>query len=280
MQLLLATNKVPFTLVLGITTQQPESMVIHINDYKKQHTVYIHIEATVNGYREFNLNLPQSPTACLITILNKKNGNQPNNVDKSFEITKFKPENLEHCNNALKGNDASFVKFAQWFSEQAGILSASLSLSKPSIYRSEDAKFQIDYYNHIIDNETNQVLNTPARIAHVSGIIEVAKKDFINYTIPMRMIILLHEYSHKYKNPSINKPIGYETGADINALNIYLGLGYSPSEAIYVFLNVFKDADNEQNAKRMEIIYDFIDEYTQGKIKGSCKLKTNLANAR
>ena len=96
----------------------------------------------------------------------------------------------------------------------------------------------------------------------------------------MRMIILLHEYSHKYLNPTVNKPIAYETGADINALRIYLALGYPPSEAHYAFLHVFKDANNHQNHKRYEIIKDFIYKFTNGEIEGSCKFKTNISGEK
>ena len=97
-------------------------------------------------------------------------------------------------------------------------------------------------YHAIKDYATGNVISTPARIGHQTGIIEVAYSKFKNYTIPMRIDILLHEFSHKYKNPKIGLEISNEIGADINALYIYLGLGFSKIDAICVFGNVFLKA--------------------------------------
>jgi hypothetical protein len=105
------------------------------------------------------------------------------------------------------------------------------------------------------------VLNTPARIGHKTGVIEVSKRRFDSYTIPMRMIILLHEFSHKYKNPKIGLDISDETGADINALYIYLGLGFSKIDAICVFAKVFLKAQTKGNIERMRKIMDYIQRF-------------------
>jgi hypothetical protein len=104
-------------------------------------------------------------------------------------------------------------------------------------------------------------MNTPARIGHKSGIIEVSKNSFDKYTVAMRMIILLHEFSHKYKNPKIGLEISNETGADINALYIYLGLGFSKIDAICVFAKVFLRAQTESNINRLRRITDYIEKF-------------------
>ena len=110
------------------------------------------------------------------------------------------------------------------------------------LFASKNKEFKIKYYPVIKDYMSGNVLNTPARIGHKTGIIEVSKRKFDAYTIPMRMIILLHEFSHKYKNPTMGLEISNEIGADINALYIYLGLGFSKIDAIHVFANVFLKA--------------------------------------
>jgi len=273
--MLLATNRVPLSLVLGIRTSKPEMITIIVRSIRKPQTYYIRRQTEIDGEREYILNLPQSPKGTEVLIFNSAVGNLPSNQDPSFQITEFKTESLQTCPINMKFGTESFVKFAQWFSENASILSGTVQ-GKPSTYRSNDGKFQIDYFNKIVDRDTGRVLTTPARIGHTSGIIEVSKSDFLRYTVPMRMIILLHEYAHKYLNPEVNKPIAYETGADINALNIYLALGYPPAEAYYAFLHVFKDANNADNAKRYHILNDFIKKFTNGEIEGSCKLKTNI----
>ena len=106
-------------------------------------------------------------------------------------------------------------------------------------------------------------MKTPARIGHKSGRIEVSKVAFDKYTIPMRMAILLHEFSHVFKNPKTNLEISNEVGADINALYIYLGLGFSKIDAITVYANVFLKAQTKGNVERMRKIMDYINKFEQ-----------------
>ena len=77
----------------------------------------------------------------------------------------------------------------------------------------------------------------------------------------MRMAILLHEFSHKFKNPKIGLQISNEIGADINALYIYLGLGFSKIDAITVFAKVFLKAQTDGNMERMKKILDYINRF-------------------
>mgnify|MGYP006992428745 FL=1 len=123
-------------------------------------------------------------------------------------------------------------------------------------------KFKIKYFPIIKDYLSGRSLSTPARIAHKSGIIEVSKMRFDKYTVPMRMMILLHEFAHKYKNPAMDLPISDEIGADINALYIYLGMGFSKVDAIYVYANVFLNAQTDQNIARMRKIVDYINKFS------------------
>ena len=58
--------------------------------------------------------------------------------------------------------------------------------------------------------------------------------------------------------------ISNETGADINALYIYLGLGFSKVDAIFVFANVFLKAQSESNLMRMRKIVDYIKKFENG----------------
>jgi ferritin len=53
-------------------------------------------------------------------------------------------------------------------------------------------------------------------------------------------------------------------GADLNALYIYLGLGYSKVDAIFVFANVFLKAQSQGNLERMRKIMDYIQRFEKG----------------
>ncbi len=262
------SNKMPFTIIVGVRTKKSADITITAKDYHKKDSYYISRAGTVDGYREFELKFPQTPRVMTISVFNEKNGNYKGGEDKSFIITKFEVKKLKTCPLWSNTDLASFIKFAQEFSANASIISAGDF--KPSIYRSDDGKFCIDYYNKIRDRKTKEFVGTPARIGHNSGIIEVSKSSFLQYTIPIRMVVLLHEFSHKWMNPITNKEISDETAADINALNIYLSLGYPSIEAQYAFLKIFRVANNEFNHKRYVILDDFIKKFTEGQLENQC----------
>jgi hypothetical protein len=155
-------------------------------------------------------------------------------------------------------NTREFLDLAIPFAQVCGFEAAQPT---GRIYQSPDKKFNIKYFPVIKDYMSGKFMNTPARIGHKTGIIEVAASKFSTYTIPMRMMILLHEFSHKYKNPEMNVPISSETGADINALYIYLGIGFSKVDAIFVYANVFFKAQTPQNIVRMRKIMNYIQKF-------------------
>ena len=158
----------------------------------------------------------------------------------------------------LDEDTTDFLKLATFFSQVCGFEPAT---PQGRMFATADNRFAIKYFTAIIDNKTKQVLSTPARIGHTSGIIETSEQRFRPYTFAMRMMILLHEFSHKFRNPKMGLQISNEIGADINALYIYLGLGYSKVDAIYVYANVFLKAQTKQNIQRMRMIMDYIQRF-------------------
>ena len=264
MEIDIPSNYHSFQLNVTIQTKQLSRIRIVALDPNKPASKYVDRVGKLSGKRTFELKFPVSPKKLKVVIYNVANGNLPYGEDDSFSIVDMKVEKLPTYDVWWNKETQNFYNFAVEFSQNAGILSAGDT--KPHIYRSDDGKFTIDYYNNIIDKKTNKMLTTPARIGHNTGIIEVSKNKFMQYTIPLRLIILLHEFSHKYLNPKIDKPISYETGADIQGLYVYLGKGWSPYEAHKTFLQVFKNANNEPNHKRYKIINDFIAKYEKGQI--------------
>lgn len=262
------TNKRPITIKFGVRTSSPQMIRIVASDLDKQNefpTYYENRKDIVNGYKEFEVKMPQSPKNVLLSVYNVANGLRRNGEDRTFKVVNGKISNLVTCPIWMSPETVSFLKFAKKFAENASNFTAGDKV--PHIYRSGDGQFTIDYYLRIRDRKTGRFVSTPARIGHNTGVIEVSKKAFLKYTVPMRVIILLHEFAHKWLNPKINRPISYETGADINALNIYLSEGYPFIEAHQAFLYVFKDANNDSNHKRYKIIKDFIDKFSKGEIQ-------------
>jgi hypothetical protein len=73
------------------------------------------------------------------------------------------------------------------------------------------------------------------------------------------MAILLHEFSHYYLNTDISD----EVEADLNALTIYLGLGYPIKEAYAAFGQTFIGSPTPLNKNRYDIINTFIKDYIE-----------------
>jgi hypothetical protein len=195
--------------------------------------------------------MPVSPKTALIYVYNEDLGNMTTGQDKSFEVDSISKEMLEKKLDVIDfGNPLvrSFVNFCTRFCYNAGSLSSGT-------YVSDDKKFVIKYLATIEDNGQEQT--TPARIELNTGVIEVSKKQFVNFTIPNRMAILLHEFSHVYLNNNQDD----EVEADLNGLLIYLGLGYPRIEAFEVFASTFMNAPTEQNKMRFDKIKNFIDNF-------------------
>ena len=240
----------PCTLMFEIQTAFPSKMYIKVSDAEKPNTVFTNRHCRINEQEGIFIRMPIAPKRAVIDVISEAelNGGQAQQnykvVDAKVLPLKRKLTSFNHANPTIQ----KFVKFAEQFSAKAGYISA-----KGSIYTSDDGKFRIDYLDDICDEAGNPI-KTPARISRRECIIEVSKVKFQKYTIPMRMAILLHEFSHFYLNTEMSN----ETEADLNGLIIYLGLGYPRIDAYNVFTQVFSTSANELNANRMKIIDDFI----------------------
>jgi hypothetical protein len=196
--------------------------------------------------------MPISGKSALIKIWNDRLG-ENKEEDNTFEVIEIKKLPLEKRLDVLdfsNQNLRSFINFCTRFCFNAGELSSGT-------YRSSDGKFTIEYVPTIISSKSGKELETPARISKDNGRIQVSQKKMIPDTIPMRMAILLHEYSHFY----VNKDIDNESEADLNGLLIYLGLGYPRFEGHEAFLKTFINTPTEQNKVRYDKIKAFIDDF-------------------
>ena len=271
-QKVLPSNKQPFSLDMNVSTLVPLKLRVQAFDKKKPYSVYYGMSGNVDQRgRTFNLTFPISPDELVIRVFPEMfktyaEYQKYSNDSQRIILNKLKVGPLKTTPIWLSKDDMDFIKFAQWFSTNASVLSATQVNGIPSIYKSDSGKFVIHYHTKI-RNKDGSYVSTPARIGHDSGEIDVSQIDFMKYSIPGRMAILLHEYSHKYVNESTGLKVSDEIGADINALNIYLSLGYSPIEAGLVFLKVFETANNEYNHKRYLVLKDFMTKFVNGQLK-------------
>jgi len=217
---------------------------------------YVDREINVCGNRTIELKFPVSPKKIRVKVnVSPKSPKKPN------FMVKIEERELVTYNIYLDQQVDEFLKLAIPFCQMVGFTSVG---NGGRIYSVPSRKFNIRLLNQIKDYETGKVYNTPARVGHTTGIIEISKAKYDKYTIPMRLIILLHEFSHKYRNEKMGLPISHVIGADINALYIYLGLGFSKVDAIYVFANVFLKAQTPGNIKRMRKIQEYITKFENG----------------
>lgn len=239
------------TLVIKVYTNSAVNIKIKVVDADQPNTTFTDRDKIVDGESIFFVRMPVSPKNALVYVYNEANDNLTNGQDKSFEVDSISKEMLEKKLDVIDFSNPlirSFVNFATRFCYNAGSISSGT-------YVSEDKKFVIKYLPIIEDNGQEQT--TPARIELNTGVIEVSKKQFVEFTVPNRMAILLHEFSHVYLNDNADD----EVEADLNGLLIYLGLGYPRIEAFEVFASTFMNAPTDQNKVRFDKIKNFIDNF-------------------
>lgn len=241
------SDKRALSLDVSIKCKQKCRFRVIASDFKKN-TKYADRTIEVDGFREIYLSFPTTPEKLRIIVT-------PIDHQQDY-LVNIKEETLKTYAINKDSEMIKFVRFAQQFCGLSGYESAS---PKGRNFTTPDKKFKIRFFPFITQN--NKVSTTPARIGHNTGTIEVSKLHFDRYTVPMRMCILLHEFSHVFRNPKMDLKIENEVGADMNALYIYLGLGYSKVDAIFVFANVFLKAQTESNMDRMRKIMDYISRF-------------------
>lgn len=255
------TGNDAMTLKISVTTQGEQEIRLIIEDAEQANTILTDRLALVDGNFVFLIGLPLCQKYVNIIVVNESDGGS----DNYFTYDGFEKTGLVKRMDIIdfsKYNLSSFIKFIQKFSYNAGVLRTNDPNNDKDYYRDDNWAFFIKYLPVIRDYETGQECDTPARISVDNGLIEISQKYFLNYTVPMRMACLLHEYSHPYVNENPDD----ESEADLNGLIIYLGLGYPRYEAMEVWCQVFENTDTEQNMERIAIIEKFIEDFDNNKI--------------
>lgn len=245
------TRHEELTLVIKVYCFEDCKIRIKVIDEQQPNTAFTDRFKTFKGESTFFVRMPVSPENSLVYVYNEENGNLLEAQDDSFEIESITKEPLEKKLDVIDFSNPyvkSFVNFSTRFCYNAGSLPSGN-------YTSDDGKFIIKYLPTITDGGQEQT--TPARIDITNGNIEISKRQFIDMTIPNRMAILLHEFSHVY----LNEDVDDEVEADLNGLLIYLGLGYPRIEAFEVFAKTFMSAPNQMNKERYDQIKNFIDNF-------------------
>ena len=246
MQFDLFPLKKPFHLILGLRILRPVSLRITVFDSITKR-IYAQRRLKLTKSLDLLIKMPIAPDELTARIVAENQTPGQN----GFILERIEVKADTKCPLELTENDGKFIAFAKWFATELPRLEAG---EKGTIYQSEG--FSILYLDSLKDGGTE--LTTPARIDRSSGMIEVSKKAVADYTVPMLIIMLLHEYGHKWKNPEFGKEVANELTADIIAVHIALNLGFDYTEVENCYRAVFAKKDTDLNRKRMKAISEFI----------------------
>jgi len=258
MNLRLDTRYEEMCLLVKVEVTMPTKVRIKIFDEQKPKIVFTDRYKTINSSFTFQVNMPITSKSVIISVYDDKKGNTRQDQEKNIRVVAVDKTPLQKRIDVVDIHNptiAYFVDFAQRFCFNAPYLEANKS------YQSDNGRFMIEYLPSIIDSKGRE-LTTPARISRLTGRIQVSKKQFEKFTVPMRFAILCHEFSHFY----VNEDMTDETEADINGLLIYLGLGYPRIEALEAFYEVFDNYPSEENKRRSDKIRNFIDNFEKNNI--------------
>lgn len=244
MQFDLFPYRKPFNLLLSIGVFRPAKIKLTVFDPRTER-IYAVRRLKLTKSVEVLVKLPIVPDELTAKIESADRGHEP------FTLERIKVIPDTKCPIELTEKDRQFISFAKWFATELASLEAG---TKGTIYQSNG--FSILYLDEL--TEGGEELTTPARIERISGVIEVSKKAVRDYTVPMLIIMLLHEYGHKWKNPEYGYDVANELTADIIAVHIALNLGFDHTEIENCYRAVFAGRDTELNRKRMKAISEFI----------------------
>jgi hypothetical protein len=249
------SHKKRFLIRIGIRAFAPFDLGILAHDATKPNTHYFRRRVPFrandfrNGeaYREIVMKLPVSPETLAVELYDKHS-----DEDSLFQIEKFEVGKLPVSNLWAEQHMHDFIDFAQDFSQRAGYMPTGF-------HHSPDYQFLIHYLPQI-KSQFGDVMVTPARTHRITGRHQVSQELFKNFSVPIRMFIMLHERQH------FTIPTREEIPADLAALKLYMNLGYPTMEAVYAATKVFRihpETVGKTQAQRTKEIIDFINQYKQ-----------------
>ncbi len=257
----------PFHLMLSVQVLRPINLRLTIFDSETKR-IYTDRNLRLKNDRRLRFKLPISPDQLTVELVDK---NLPR-TNSIFRIDEIKVMPDTKCPINLTEQDKQFVKFAKWFACESSRLEAG---EKGTIYQSDD--FTILFVDRIVEN--GKELTTPARISKEAAVIQVSKVRTSDYTVPMLIVMLFHEYAHKFKNEQFGKKESNELTADIIACHMALNLGFDSHEVRHCFEEVFKRKNTKLNKKRMAAIKEFIELFRQNETS-RCKIRSNESKSK
>jgi hypothetical protein len=252
--IILETQSKPQLIEVILRSEVPCILRMIGSDNNVNNAIYFNRGAGVTnnkfeGTRTFLFPLPLTPRRLLFrAFCNDKN--------HEIEIVDVEFKKLNQDQLWLRPHDKNFLMFALRFALESSYISTGVYEEEFTVVENgieSKGSFNI-IYNQSIKNAKGEDESTPARISRATGVIEINRSKFLAYSIPMRLIILLHEYMHWRLSTRV------ELEADYNALNIFLKLGFSKTEALYAYTKIFVD-EPDRLGDRVQSLFDFIEAF-------------------
>lgn len=243
----IAAHSKRIEITLLIKALYPFTLGIHLYDPQKPNTYFFRRKAQFQSdtTREFQIRLPVSSYALEMDVFDKNSSD-----DTAFEIIDISAKQMQPPKVWASDSQHNYLKFAIDFAKKAGY-------TDTGFYQSSDGEFLIQYLP-VITDPLGKELPTPARISRKMPRVQISKKLFLRYTIPVRVAILAHEGCHWFLNTRD------QTTADLCGLKQYLDYGFPTIEAVYGVTKVFGDYPHmvgPSQVKRVETIINYIQNY-------------------
>jgi len=236
MKIPVTTNYKPVRLVLEFEGEHNGAIMLRVCDPKLIRTDYLRrrVPFKTGMDRKIEVPLPFTPRAVQIEI-----------QGSAGKLANIKKTSMEDNGIWATPEQHRYMSLAVEFARKAGYLPLGN-------YTNEEKDFIIQYPD-FIKNQSGRIIHTPARVNRLNGRVQVAKRRFQEYSIPIRVAILAHEGCHYFLDT------GSEQRADLCGISWYLKMGFPKIEAVYAATKVFSQYPGLVGAEEVERTRTLID---------------------
>lgn len=236
------TDYKPVAVRITVGTSPSNILIINGINENSTNTVLFSRDAEPGAQKAYHFGVPVTGKFLTILIFSEK-------PQYDFDVFKIEALPIRY----FKSLDFKFDRKTEEFQSFVKSFSFNFENYMPGIYTDKKKQFRIK----ILD----QITDTPARYASVADVIEVSKEAYDLISVPIRTLLISHEYAHK----AMNRNMDDEFEADIHSLKLFLDMKYPVIEAWTAFQMLTpgiysrerqKNAENWLDAYESKLMFD------------------------